>query len=55
MLLESLVKSPSEGVPTVVQYIKNPTAVAQVAVEAQIQSLAQHSGLKGSSLAAAAM
>ena len=29
-----------------VQWVKNPTAVAQVAVEAQVQYLAQHSGLK---------
>ena len=34
------------GVPTVVQWIKNLTAVAQVAVEAWVQSLAWHSGLK---------
>lgn len=33
MLLESLVKSPSEGVPTVVQYIKNWTAATWVAAE----------------------
>ena len=34
------------GVPTVAQWIKNLTAAAQVAVEAQVQSPAQHSGLK---------
>ena len=34
------------GILTVAQWVKNPTAVAQVAVEAQVGSLAQHSGLK---------
>ena len=29
-----------------VQWVKNPTLVAQVAVEAQVRSLAWHSGLK---------
>ena len=33
-------------VPTVVQWVKNPTAVAQVNVEVQVQSMAQHSELK---------
>lgn len=33
------------GILTVAQWVKNPTAVAQVAVEAQVGSLAQHSGL----------
>ena len=28
------------------QWVKNPTAVAQVSTEAQVQSLAWHSGLK---------
>ena len=28
------------------QWVKNPTAAAQVAVEVQVQSLAQHSELK---------
>ena len=32
------------GVP--VQWVKNLTAVAWVALEARVQSLAQHSGLK---------
>ena len=27
------------------QWVKNPTAVAQITVEVQVQSLAQHSGL----------
>ena len=34
------------GVPTVVQLVKNLTAVAQVAVEVWLQTLAHHSGLK---------
>ena len=29
------------------QWFKNPTAVAQVSTEAQVQSLARNSGLKG--------
>ena len=33
------------GVPAMVQWVKNPAAVAQVTVEAWIQSLAQCSGL----------
>ena len=33
-------------VPTAVQWVKNLTAVAQITVEGQVQSLAQHSGLK---------
>ena len=32
------------------QQVKNPTAVGQVATEEQVQSLAQHSGLKGLAL-----
>ena len=32
------------GVPTVVQWVKDPTAVAQVAEEAQVHSLAQSVG-----------
>ena len=34
------------GIPAVVQWVKNPTAAAQVAVEARAQSPAQQSGLK---------
>ena len=34
------------GVLTGAQWVKNPTAVAQVTVEEQVQSLARHSGLK---------
>ena len=34
------------GVPTVAQWVKNPTAAAWVDVEMQIQSQAWHSGLK---------
>ena len=34
------------GVPAVVQQVKNLTAVAWVAAETQVQSLAWHSGLK---------
>ena len=36
-----------KGVPAVVQLVKNMTAAAWVAVEAWVQSLAWHSGLKG--------
>ena len=35
------------------QWIKNPTAEAQVAVEVQVQSLAWHSGFNASAVAAA--
>ena len=38
------------GILAVVQWVKNPTAAAQVTVEMQVQSLAQHSGLKGQAL-----
>ena len=38
------------GVPAVVQWVKNLTAVAQVAVETQVQSPAQHCGLKDQEL-----
>ena len=38
------------GVPTVVQWVKNPTAMARVAVEMQVWSLAGHSGLKDPAL-----
>ena len=34
------------GVPAVAQWVKNPTAVAGIIAEVQVQSLAQHSGLK---------
>ena len=34
------------------QWVKNPTAVAQLLVEVWVQSPAQHSGLKGCSIAA---
>ena len=34
------------GVPTVVQRVKNLTAVAQITAAVWVQSLAQHSGLK---------
>ena len=34
-------------VPAVAQWVKNPTAAAWVATEAQVQSLAWKSGLKG--------
>ena len=37
------------GVPTMVKWVRNPTAVALVATELRVPSLAQHSGLKGSS------
>ena len=42
------------GVPFMAQEVKNLTAVAQVAEEAQVRSLGWHSGLKGSGVAAAA-
>ena len=34
------------GLPAVAQWIKNPTAVAQVTVEAGVHFLVWHSGLK---------
>ena len=34
------------GVPAAAQWVKNLTAVAQVTVEARVQSLARRSGLK---------
>ena len=34
------------GVPALAQWVKNPTAVARVTVEARVRSLAQHIGLK---------
>ena len=34
------------GVPTVIQWAKNLTAVVQVTVEARVRSSTQHSGLK---------
>ena len=43
------------GVPAVVQWVKNLTAVAQVAAEVRVPSLAQHSGLEGSSIAKSMM
>ena len=39
-------KKTKTGAPTVVQWVKHPTAVAWVAVQARGQSLAQGSGLK---------
>ena len=39
-------------VPIKVQWIRNLTALAQVTVEAEVQYLAQHSWVKGSSVAA---
>ena len=38
------------GVPSVTQWVKNPTAAAWVAVELRFQSLAQYSGLKDPAL-----
>ena len=40
------------GVPAVAQWIKNPNAVAQVFVEAQVPFQVWCSGLKGSSIVA---
>ena len=34
------------GVPTMIQWVKNPTVAAQVAAEAQVGSLAWRGGLK---------
>ena len=34
------------GVPTIEQWVKNPTAAAWVAAELRVQSPGQHSGLK---------
>ena len=39
-------ENPAPGIPTMVQCVKNLTAVAWVAVEVQVQSLARCSGLK---------
>ena len=39
-------KTQELGVPAVLQWVKTPTAMAGVAAETQIQSLACHSGLK---------
>ena len=36
----------AQGVPTMVQWIKNPTAVTLVTVEVWVRSPPQHSGLK---------
>ena len=36
----------SKGIPTVAQWVENPTAVAWVATEVQVQSPAHCSGLK---------
>ena len=41
------------GVPTMAQWVKNVTAVSQVAVEAWVPSLAQGTGLKDLATAAA--
>ena len=41
----------NSGVPSVAQRVKDPTAVAWVAAEVQVQSPAKHSGLKGSGIA----
>ena len=38
-------KNITEGVPAVTQWVKNPTEAAQVAEEAQVQSLARYKGL----------
>ena len=45
-ILHFFKKKKNVGVPTAVQWVKSLTAVAQVAVEAQVQSLAWRSGLK---------
>ena len=41
------------GVPTVAQWVKNPTAVAQVAAEVWVQGLGPVQWVKGSSIATA--
>ena len=46
-ITRSILKNTVEGVSAVVQWVKNPTAVARVAAKAQVRSPAQHSGLKG--------
>ena len=43
------------GVPTVVHWVKNPIAAAQVALEAWVQSTIWPSRLKGSGIATAAV
>ena len=42
----SWLKSIRPGIPAMVDWVKNPTAMAQVTVEVQIRSPAWHSGLQ---------
>ena len=55
LLLTSFLKVPKtmyfRGVPAVRQWVKSPTAVAQVTVEAQVQSPAGCRWLKGCGMA----
>ena len=45
-----ILKTHMIGVPAVVQWVKNPTAVAQVSVEVVVQSPTHCSGLKDQAL-----
>lgn len=46
--MRDFLKNPQGGVAAVLQRVKDLTAAAWVAVEAQVRSLALQSGLKGS-------
>ena len=46
IMQRGLSKTSIDRVPAVEQWVKNLTAAAQVPVEAQVRSLARHSGLK---------
>ena len=50
MLSKNATKRLKLGVSTVAQWVRNPTAVAQVTAEARVQSLAWCSGLKDGAL-----
>ena len=45
-----LIKNSTLRVPTVVQWLNNPTTVARVMAKTRIRSLAKHSGLKDPAL-----
>ena len=47
VILRESVKKQIPELPTMAQWVKNPTAAAQVTMEVQVQSPAWHSGLKG--------
>ena len=43
---KKLIKKWADGIPAMVQWVKNPIAVALIIVEVQFRYLAWHSGLK---------